>query len=695
MDTKRLLVGLVLSMGIFFGWLMLTQYLDRTHPAPSPQAQGTRQTPSPVPTTAASQSSTAPSVVASTSTQPGTGALEIISNGNLTAGTVNLGSAARNDPQFAMQLRTDSIGASVDAVVLNKFLKSVEDPKKEPYVFQQADPASLELYGRPLATRAITVDEARIDLTKATWKLERKEAQSVTYSLTLGHSGTPTLKVLKTYRIFKRDDKEHPGLGYEIALDYSFENYSAKPITIRMEQNGPALPPRDLLTGPDQRVMAGYPSGGKGLTVENHYVESLKGDSQNLELAVKEKTPAFWVGGSTVYFQAIMMPPLLPDGTTTSVKSFKAEGLNPEAEHQPVELTMDTADMIIGANQRLIYPISVYFGPKAREVLTTPYYASIPRHYDQALVVRSGPCSYCTFDWLINILVAMLAMFHAVARDWGLAIICLVLLVRLALHPITKRSQVSMMKMGKMAPEMKRLQEKYKDDKEALQRAMWQFQKQQGFTPVLGCLPMFLQMPIWIALWSALNTTFELRHSSFLWGLTWIDDLAKPDRLIPFPSGWNFRIPLIGTVIDALNVLPLLLAVVFYLQQKYTPKPPTMTKEQEQQQKIMQTLMIFLFPLFLYGQPSGLNLYILTSTAIGIWESKRIRAHIKEKEEQEKAGLVIVDAEPSIDTGKNKKGGKGGPGAAKAPQGGWLARKLAELQAKAEEARRHADRRKG
>jgi YidC/Oxa1 family membrane protein insertase len=459
---------------------------------------------------------------------------------------------------------------------------------------------------------------------------------------------------------------------------------------------------------------------GPTISVDNHYVEYFKDEEQTLELTKNDANlPLYWVGTSSVYFQAIVMPPVLegPDGgRSASLASFKGIGVNPAAKDHPFALTADTVAITVQPNHRLNYPLSVFFGPKWRNVLNEPFYASLPRDYDQTLVVRSGPCAMCTFDWLINVLVVMLGAFHTIARDWGLAIICLVVLVRLALHPITKRSQVSMMKMGKMGPEMKRLQEKYKDDKEQLQKAMWEFQKQQGITPILGCLPMFLQMPIWIALWSALNTTFELRHSSFLWGWTWIDDLAKPDRLIPFPSGWGFTIPLIGVVVDALNVLPILLAVVFYLQQKYTPKPAAMTPEQEQQQKIMQGMMVFLFPLFLYGQPSGLNLYILTSTGIGIWESKRIRRHIKEKEEAEKAGIVIVDAEPAKPEppagggggggkGKGKKkdplpfgpagggkgkGGKGG--AAPAPQG-WLARKLAELQEKAEEARRTNERR--
>src|SRR5688500_20014027 len=105
---------------------------------------------------------------------------------------------------------------------------------------------------------------------------------------------------------------------------------------------------------------------------------------------------------------------------------------------------------------------------------------------------------------------------------------------------------------------------------------------------------------------------------SFLWGFTWIEDLAKPDHLIEFGRAFDFWF----LHISGLNLLPLLMAVVFYLQMKLQPKPVSMTKEQEQQQKIMMWMMPVLFPIMLYSGPSGLNLYILTSTLIGIVESK-------------------------------------------------------------------------
>jgi YidC/Oxa1 family membrane protein insertase len=235
-----------------------------------------------------------------------------------------------------------------------------------------------------------------------------------------------------------------------------------------------------------------------------------------------------------------------------------------------------------------------------------------------------------------------------------------------------------MVKMQKMGPEMEKLKKKYADDKDALAKAQMQFYKEQGMTPVLGCLPMFLQMPIWIALWNSLQSTFELRHSPFLYGFTWIKDLSKPDYLIRFanpvelPFGWHM---------SGLNILPLLLAVVFYMQSKFQPKPAAITPEQAQQQKMMVWMSTLLFPLMLYTGPSGLNLYILTSTGFGIIESKVIRRHIKEREELEKLGPTIIDAPPPGKGGREKEAPK---------KKNWLER----LQERAEQIKNEGDKRK-
>ena len=349
---------------------------------------------------------------------------------------------------------------------------------------------------------------------------------------------------------------------------------------------------------------------------------------------------------------------VLPQQTGQFTTHADAWDPTDETNHN-VALTLETVDLQVAPDKPVSLGMNVYFGPKWRDVLGVPYYGVWPRMYDQMLVVKSGLCSVCTFSPLITALVKILGFFHAIFRDWGLAIICLVLMVRTLLHPITKRSQVQMMKMGKLGPEVEKLKKKYADQPEVLNREMMQIYKQQGGA-ILGCLPMFLQTPIWIALWSALQSTFELRQAPFLYGFTWIKDLAKPDRLVDIAAMVGHPIPLIfGWHLSAINILPLLMAAVTYINQKYfMPVPIAATPEQEQQQK-MQRGMSLIFPLMFYSLPSGLNLYYLTSMSLGIIESKIVRDHIKEREAAELEGRVIIPTKatrmPAEETANPKK----------------------------------------
>jgi YidC/Oxa1 family membrane protein insertase len=153
-------------------------------------------------------------------------------------------------------------------------------------------------------------------------------------------------------------------------------------------------------------------------------------------------------------------------------------------------------------------------------------------------------------------------------------------------------------------------------------------------------------MPVWIALWTTLNTNVDMRHQPFFW---WITDLSSQDALIPFSGEYN--IPLISMMmgpITAFNLLPIIMTVTMYAQQKLTQKltkpvtpaaPKTdkdgkpLPDQMAQQQKMMSFMMIF-FGFIFYNFPSGLNLYILTSNLLGMIEQFHIKKHIREKDER-------------------------------------------------------------
>jgi YidC/Oxa1 family membrane protein insertase len=182
-----------------------------------------------------------------------------------------------------------------------------------------------------------------------------------------------------------------------------------------------------------------------------------------------------------------------------------------------------------------------------------------------------------------------------------------------------------------------------------MNKQMMALYREQGASPIMGFLPMMVQMPIWIALWSAVYASIDLRGAAFL--PFWITDLSVPDALVRFST---LTVPLLGWKIESLNLLPLLMGVAFYLQQQLMPSQANASTNPQmaQQQKMMKIMMPLLFPLMLYTAPSGVNLYIMASTFAGVIEQHVIRKHIQEKEEVESKGLVATTSKTG---GKVKK----------------------------------------
>jgi YidC/Oxa1 family membrane protein insertase len=242
------------------------------------------------------------------------------------------------------------------------------------------------------------------------------------------------------------------------------------------------------------------------------------------------------------------------------------------------------------------------------------------------------------------------------------------------------------MKVGKqmqaIQPEMERLKEKYKDDQQKLNQEMMNLYREKGVNPAamgLGCLPMFLQMPIWIALYAVLYFAVELRHTPAFWGVfqrmtggEWLfmADLSAQDHFFMFPAPLDLGF----LTLESINLLPILMMGVFFLQQKYTTAPTTAQSEQAQMQQRMMKWMIMIIPLMLYKAPCGLTLYILTSTGVGVVESYRVRKHLRELEAQgrlfeqpkkkKSGGLMqrLADAAQQVQEQQGGPGGGGQPG---------------------------------
>jgi YidC/Oxa1 family membrane protein insertase len=185
----------------------------------------------------------------------------------------------------------------------------------------------------------------------------------------------------------------------------------------------------------------------------------------------------------------------------------------------------------------------------------------------------------------------------------------LTMLVRAIMFPLGRKQARAAQQMQELQPHLKELQEKYKDNKEKITAETMALYRAHGVNPLNGCLPALIQLPIFVGLWQALNTSFPLRQATFLW----IGDLAAPDMLFRFPG--NIEIPYLG---HWLNILPFFTVALILVQTKLFT-PPATTPEAESQQKFMKVMMIFMGVMF-YKVPAGLGIYFITSSIWAICE---------------------------------------------------------------------------
>lgn len=703
MDNKRLIISMTVGLALVLLWAQFIPWLDKKlgwEPPPQQQSATTQPAeavglPATAPTTQLSATTTTAPTSAPTMTAAAPAA-HVVSDPAGQPKDTTLGSAKSKDPTYALELKVRPVGAGLDYVILNDWTAQADKPN--PYIFQQ--PAEKEnLETEAFSTRDITLNGVNYDISSLKWSRISSDSTSATYGAQLQDAdGKPLLSLRKTYTIFPR---KSDNLGFEIHIDLSVANRTGAPATIKATFNGPTMPPAETNLPPDRQVVSGYVVEKGRIGVEAKTIEEFRADKGNGEFDLTKNSkglPVRWAGTASAFFGAIVLPQPLDrrPGQPEYVAKVTALGLNldkPLVDDHTAYTTFATGDIKVAGDATITIPTTVYFGPKWRDVLDRPHYTAYPRQYDLILIIRGGFCGFCTFAPLVSLIVWLLKAMHVVLRDWGLAIIGLVAIVRVLLHPITKRSQISMAGMAKMGPEMEKLKKKYADDKEGLNKAMIEFHKEQGLGPYLGCLPMFLQTPIWIALYAVLQSTFELRHAPFLWNLTWIHDLSQPDYLVKLHHPVEVSLLFFSITFRGFNLLPVLLAIVMAIQQQFMPKPATVDPQQANMQKMMQWLSPLMFLFFFYHLPSGLNLYIFTSTGVGVIESKVIRDHIRAREAAEKAGRVFVETKPT--RGSRRK--DNAPADAPPRRGimGRLSQRWARLIEQAEQMRNEQEKRNG
>lgn len=325
-------------------------------------------------------------------------------------------------------------------------------------------------------------------------------------------------------------------------------------------------------------------SGGGGKSVQPRVWDSASYfGGEHYETGVKAviATPRFgenikWTGFEHPYMLAAIAPRVGPGATVAKATHGDASGLmRTDLFFHPVLPPDGTVEMV------------GYFGPKNYKQLDgADGVAGFPTHFKETI----------DLGWFAVIgrpLMWLLLKFYSFLGNWGLAIMLLTLLVKALTIPFTTRSMRSMKAIAVLAPELKELQAKYKDDRARLQAETMALYRQHGANPLSGCLPIFLQMPIWLALYRMLSSTGELYWQPFIPG--WINDLSASD---PY------------------HVLPALMMITMFAQARLQPTAVATDSAQKMQQRMMQYGLPLMFGVMSFFFPAGLTLYIFTNTCL-------------------------------------------------------------------------------
>ncbi len=322
-----------------------------------------------------------------------------------------------------------------------------------------------------------------------------------------------------------------------------------------------------------------------------------------------------WLGFTDIYW----MSTLIPDSSPTT-SAFRAMGNNvfrADLIYQP---------QIVQPGRQLTHTTRLFAGAKESNVLD---------RYDAAGVTNFGlAIDWGWFRWFEKPIFWLLKTLFELTSNFGVAIILLTLIVRGIMFPIAQRQFKSMAQMRAIQPKMKVLQDRYKDDKQKQQEEVMKLYKQEGVNPLAGCLPIFLQIPVFFALYKVLMVSIEMRHQPFI---LWIKDLSVPDPL--HILNLFGLLPFTPPSFLGIGILAVLLGITMYLQFKLNPAAAD--PMQQQIFAIMPWMMMFIMAPF----AAGLLIYWITSNLLTIAQQKYLYSrHPQLKAQAEKDAVVAKSA---------------------------------------------------
>ncbi len=415
------------------------------------------------------------------------------------------------------------------------------------------------------------------------------------------------------YRLEGANGLTLEGWWYSTKISPNFSGAAARDVVYKSKADGHELisgydllkRARNEVTDPHQTIFA--PDG--------------DADSRNLK----------YIGVDAQYFTVAYVPPEGSGSLTTFRRASAGIIANateiPRHQERAVNSTffLDSAIATVPPGRSLGQQVRLFAGPKRPELLE-PY--------------GLGDCIY--YGWFATFAKALGWLLHGLSGigNYAIAIILLTVIVRGLMFPLSRKAAINAQKMQELAPELKKISDKYKDDMEAKMKAQRELQQRVGFNPLAGCLPMFLQLPIFIGLYRTLSVDIELRQQPVWSGADWASNLAGPDMLMYWGNWlWGYLSGRgTGWLGPYFNILPVLVVGLFLAQQKMFMPPAT--DEQTAMTQKMMNIMTLMMGLFFFRVPAGLCIYFITSSLWGICERIFVKKTLPTKKHFDIDGLA-------------------------------------------------------
>ena len=575
-----------------------------------------------------------------------------------------------DDNPFLMRVEVTSLQAAIREITLKQHRARVAkkgEAAAPAYVLLRPVEDSLnQVEYNPFAVQKIQLldTEIDVDMRDLSWRVgsvqrnagPNSDAHQVSLTATVFDQGVPILELTRIFTL--------PPQSRHLLMRWEAKSLSPRPLRFAIVEDGPMGFEQADSRFDKPRVMTALIDDAGDIGLATSYVRSdvYKAEDRRIRF-VEGEDHILWSAVSNKYFTCIVYA--APNDGDANYANFVGRVVakaHVAKETEESDLTFEQWIAPVGglaANATFGADFEIYCGAKRDQVFES-IPAAVARNYH---VVKAPDGSACTFDALSALMRWLLVKIHGVLGNYGIAIIVLVIIVRTILHPVTKKSQLNMLKMQKnskrLQPKIKSLQKQFKNDKQKLQEETMKLYREEGVNPastVLGCLPMLLQTPVWIALYTTLNTDVSIRHQPFI---GYIRDLSSPDVLYDFAG--SFTLPLLGAVmgpISAIHLLPVLMSIVMIMQMKLSQKMAAANKEKDEAEKANaaveaeepaeenpmaeameknQKMMIYIMPFFgllFYNMPSGLCLYILSNSLLGMGELHYIRKQLRDLEER-------------------------------------------------------------